>query len=188
MADVDLYGVGEDPARPAEPNHEDQILHTWERDIVRAAKFRARNRGLDQNTADEFAQAARLRVWGALRKFGEAPSPAYLRKVIANAVRTPLSSDPALADAREIDESDFIDTFLLQSDPLMIDVVQAWLRTLPPPLQRVYHLLFVKEYSQREAALILRVSQPRIAQLHRALLERGNQDLHQFAAQSIVAR
>lgn len=182
MADVDLYGVGDDPARPAKSFCEDQVLRTWERDIVRAAQFRARNRGLDENTADEFAQAARLRVWGTFRKFGMAPSPAYLRKVIANAVRTPLSSDPTLAGASEIGESDFVDTSLQQSDPLVIDGVHAWLRTLPLPLQRVYHLLFVKEYSQREAALILRVSQPRVAQWHRALLERGRQDLHPFAA------
>lgn len=182
MADVDLCGVGDDPARPAEPNYEDQVLQAWERDIVRAARFRARNRGLDESAADEFAQAARLRVWGTLRKSRTAPSTPYLRTVIANAIRTPLSSDPALAAASEIVDTDSVDTSLQQSDPLAVDAVRVWLRTLPVPLQRVYHLLFVKGYSQREAALMLRVSQPRIAQLHRDLLERGNQALHQLAA------
>lgn len=182
MADVDLYGVGDDPSRRLARIHEDQFLHSWERDIVRAARFRALNRGHDEDIADEFAQAARLRVWGALRKTGTAPSIHYLRKVIANAVRTPLSRDLALEAANEIEEGDMVDVRLEQSDPLVVDAVRAWVATLPAQLQRVYRLLFVEEYSQREAALILGVSQPRVAQLHRALLVRGNCDLRQLAA------
>jgi len=182
MADIDLYGVGDDPSQHTACKFEDQALHTWERDIVRAARFHARYRGCDEDTADELAQAARMRVWGALRKGSAALGSHYIRKVIANAVRTPLAGDPVLAVASEIDEADAVDTSLQKSDPLAVDAVRAWLKTLPLRLQRVYQLLFVKEYSQREAALVLGVSQPRIAQLHRALLERGSRDLRQFTA------
>lgn len=181
MADVDLYGAGDDSTRPSTCNHEDLDLRTWDRDIVRAARFRARNRGHDEDVADELAQVARLRVWGVLRKGGAAPGANYMRKVIANAVRTPLASDAALELSSEIDEVDAVDLSLLQSDPLAVDGVRNWLTTLPVQLQRVYHLLFVKEYSQREAALVLGISQPRVAQLHRALLERGSRDLRQLA-------
>lgn len=181
MADVDLYGAGDDPSRRLARNHEDQFLRSWERDIVRAARFRALNRGHDEDTADELAQAARLRVWGALRKTETVPSVNYLRKVIANAVRTPLASDLALEAASEIEDGDIVDVHLEQSDPLAVDAVRAWVATLPAQLQRVYRLLFVEEYSQREAALILGVSQPRVAQLHRALLVRGSCDLQQLA-------
>jgi RNA polymerase sigma factor (sigma-70 family) len=182
MADVDLYDVADNLRREPARNHEDQILHAWERDIVRAARFRARNRGHDEDTEDEFAQAARLRVWHALRKTVAVPGSHYLRKVIANTVRTPLASDRALAAASEIDESAAIDTCLQQSDHLAIDAVRSWINTLPAQLQRVYQLLFVEESTQHEAALVLGVSQPRVAQLHRALLERGSRDLRQLAA------
>lgn len=184
MADVDLYGVDNGAPRHPACNPETQILHTSERDILRAARARARNWRNPEDTADELAQAARLRVWDLVRKTGTVPGVAYLRKVIANAVRTPLAGDPVLEAASDIDsdDSEAIDGRLEQSDPLADDAVRAWIDTLPPPLQRVYHLLFVKECSQREAATILGVSQPRIAQMHRTLLERGRRDLRQLAA------
>lgn len=182
MADVDRTGVGDEAWRHPACNHEADVIHAWERDIVRAARFRARNRGNPEATADELAQAARLRLWGVLRKPEAVPSTHYLRKVIANAVRTPLARDLALDAASEIEEADAVDVCLEQSDPLAVDAVRDWLVTLPAPMQRVYRLLFVEGYSQREAALILGVSQPRIAHLHRALIGRGQTDLSRLAA------
>lgn len=182
MADVDLYGATVLPSPRFTCNPEDLILRAWESDIVRAARVRARKRGHDHYAADEWAQAARLRVWRQVRKSGSEPGIGLMRKLIAYGVRTPLDSDVVLEAAIDIDETDVVDSSQQRPDEFAVDEVRQWLRTLPVPLQRVYQLLFVNEYSQREAAAILGVSQPRIAQLHRALIERGNRDLQQLAA------
>lgn len=180
MADADLYSAGDDPARPYARDREDQVVRMWEHDIMRAARFSARKVGSE--APDELAQAARIRIWQVLRKGSPKPDEHYLRKVIANAVRTAPPVDRALEASAEIDDADAIDTALQDDDLIAVGSVRAWLNTLPAALQHVYHLLYVKEHTQREAALIMGVSQPRVAKLHRTLLEHGRCDLEKLAA------
>jgi DNA-directed RNA polymerase specialized sigma24 family protein len=68
------------------------------------------------------------------------------------------------------------------NDPWIRDTIARWVNGLPKSLQKLYELIYVKECTQREAASLMRVSQPRIAQLHRQLLQRGRQELAHLAA------
>lgn len=178
MADVDRSAGA---VRRVTCNSEQLTLLTWDADIRRAARTRARGRRNAHVLADELAQAARLRVLAAVRQRGDLPQ-AYLRTVIANAVATPLTRDRALEMADQV-PLDLVDEEAAgPADHLAVEAVQQWLPNLPAPLQRVYHLLFVEGHSQREAALLMQVSQPRIAQMLRALLERGSTGLASIAA------
>ena len=67
-------------------------------------------------------------------------------------------------------------------DFLEILAVQRWVSQLPDGLRRVYEALYVNEVTQREAAIQIGVSQPRIAELHRLLLQRAKQELVHLAA------
>jgi RNA polymerase sigma factor (sigma-70 family) len=67
-------------------------------------------------------------------------------------------------------------------DFLDIFAVRRWVRQLPDSLRRVYEALYVDAVTQREAAIQLGVSQPRIAQFHRQLLQRAKQELGYLAA------
>ena len=52
----------------------------------------------------------------------------------------------------------------------------------PSQLQTVFYMLYCEELSQREAAVRLGVSQPRVAALHRQLLTRAELGLRDLAA------
>jgi RNA polymerase sigma factor (sigma-70 family) len=54
-----------------------------------------------------------------------------------------------------------------------IQQVRAMLAELPPSLNRLFKLLYVEDLTQREASERLGISQARVAQLHRDLLNRG---------------
>lgn len=66
-------------------------------------------------------------------------------------------------------------------DVFVRDAVRKWVASLPPRMQRVYALLYVEGVSQREAAVRLGLTQPRISQIHQELLERGRADLAHLA-------
>jgi RNA polymerase sigma factor (sigma-70 family) len=183
MADVDLYGEQVGALRHTDCDQENNTLLHWDRDIKRAASARARGWANQDFVSDELAQAARIRVLLAVRRLGGAAGVGYLRKVISHATLTPVAHDPVLDVAEELDA----DNLTATSDAEQVDEfaaagVRRWLRTLPTQLQRLYRLLYVEDMSQREAAREMGVSQPRIAQLHRALLQRGESCLYKFAA------
>lgn len=60
--------------------------------------------------------------------------------------------------------------------------VRRWLETLSPVLRHLFGLIYQNGLSQRDAALILRVSQPRVAQLHGELLRLGREALAELVA------
>jgi RNA polymerase sigma factor (sigma-70 family) len=55
--------------------------------------------------------------------------------------------------------------------------VRQWIRQLPDRLKRIYDSIYVRGLSQREAATFMRISQPRVSQLHLELLRRGRAEL-----------
>jgi len=55
--------------------------------------------------------------------------------------------------------------------------VSKWIASLPSCLRAVFELIYGAGYTQREASSLLGLSQPRITQLHQALLQRGRLDL-----------
>ena len=69
-----------------------------------------------------------------------------------------------------------------EHDPYAAEAVARWVRTLPTQFQSTYRLLYVQDLTQREAALCMRRTQPRVAQLHRSLILTAANDLRRLAA------
>lgn len=158
-------------------------LQSWDADIRRASAVgAARLHGSDE--ADDIAQEVRVRVFGAIRA-GHGDSPRYLRRVIRNAVITFLRRESRAITTRSrigcaLDDEAM--TLPVEQYECRCEIVSPWLATLPVSLQRVYQLLYEQRLTQDQAALVLRVSQPRVSQLHAALLRRGRLDIAALAA------
>ena len=71
---------------------------------------------------------------------------------------------------------------IVEPPNVLIQSVRRWAVDLPTRLARLYQLLYVEGATQREAARQMRLSQPRVAQLHRQLLDAGRRDLASLAA------
>lgn len=176
-AHVPARGRDEVPSLPAAS--EQQVLKSWDQDIERAAARWAGGLAAVMDARD-LAQEARLRLLVVTRAQPTVAVP-YLRKVVKNAslaaalrYRARFDQDPLTEDlpAPMVEADDFY----------VIEAVSQWVDGLPRRLQAIYRALYREGRTQREAASILGVSQPRVAQLHRALLERGRRELAQFRA------
>ncbi len=166
------------------PNTEDGTLERWNDDIVQASRACARKRGLqaDHPFADDVAQEVRLALVLAIRKTG-IKDERYLRRVISNSAKN--STRQTLVVTREVSDDSIEE--LPQEQPAVRDVLaerrtREWLHDLPRQLKAVFHLLYRRGLSQREAAVCLGVSQPRVAKLHRQLLRCGADGLRDLAA------
>lgn len=153
------------------------LIDTWASDIERAAQRAAHERGLGYDAAQEFAQAARISLARIATRANELGT-FYLRRVIQNAVR-----DAARQELRMYGTALPLDAAVFTVDPAteeqsaLVASVTDWVSLLPPRLQRLYDLLYVQGYTQREAAPLMGVSQPRVTQLHNTLLRRGRAEL-----------
>lgn len=169
---------------PASPSDTRSLLAYWEDDIKRAARRAALLRGGSLDDAEDFEQAARIALARGARRIPER-GEAYVRRIIQNAVRGavrrerralgPMSDvtvgfDDNISDPRPEQESE------------LVRLVLEWLSLLPARTQQLYELLYVQGYTQREAAQVMSVSQPRVAQLHADLLRRGRAELALMAA------
>ena len=111
---------------------------------------------------------------------------AFVRKVVTNAIRSRIRSERrrlqlGSANAYELDER--LPELRGQTPDVARKLtVSMWLSTLPARLRTVFDVLYRGGYTQREASTALNISQPRIAQLHRELLERGRMELSTLAA------
>lgn len=151
------------------PFDEQAFLQAWDKDIKRAARAAAKG---DNAAAEDFAQDARVRVLLACRVLPDAPTP-YIRTVIANTLRTAHRREARSFSTRS-PLAEKIDDNLAASvhDPVdeYASAVLPSVGHLPLRLREVYRHLYADELSQREAARLMYVSQPRVAQLHRQLL------------------
>lgn len=160
---------------------ESAFLSAWDDDIGRAARAAADG---DRVYEQDLAQVARMRLLVANRALPNAPTP-YVRTVIANAVRSEIRRNRRNFGARspmaqELKED--LEVPASDQEHASAAAVAAWTTRLPARLRDVYRHLYVEERSQREAARLMNVSQPRIAQLHRQLLQRAREDLAHLAA------
>lgn len=162
---------------------EREALDGWHDDILRAARACARKRGLgaDHVVAEDVAQEVRLALALAVRKRG-VKDERYLRRVISNSTKN--AARQSLVVANEVPDEVLEE---LPADVEPPDVfgerrVRGWIGDQSPQLQAVFRLLYCNDLSQREAATMLGVSQPRVAKLHRQLLERGVAELQDLAA------
>ncbi|MGN7918745.1 hypothetical protein [Lysobacter sp. 22409] len=180
MADVDLYGERDETACPPLATSEAQFLQIWDPEIKRAAKARARGRINPGYEADELAQRARIKLMHLYRA-GKSQAVGYVRTAIANAMSAPVPQDRALAQAQEI-TVELPAAPEAEHDHYASAVVTRWVRTLPSQFQSTYRLLYVQDMTQREVAVRMRRTQPRVAQLHRSLILMAANDLRRLAA------
>jgi DNA-directed RNA polymerase specialized sigma subunit len=80
------------------------------------------------------------------------------------------------------DLDDDLEAPAAQTQEVATGAVETWITHLPLRLRDIYQHLYADERSQREAAHLMRLSQPRVAQLHRQLLKRGREELAHLAA------
>ncbi len=172
---------------PNGPSEGECLLAHWDRDIRRAASVAAARPLKDARTED-VAQDARIQVFRAFQK-GRPIAEGYIRRVVANAVRNSCRRETRalrLVDPKEPIEleaigSDAVDESEDETSSRIADVA-AWVHGLSTRLQTIFTLLYVQSNTQREAAELLGVSQPRVAQLHLELLRQGRLELAHLAA------
>lgn len=189
-----------DATRPRQPNPlavnpsghvppVEEVLANWEPTILKyAASFAALYPACDSDH-DEFAQAARIALWRTIERQGIDSAP-YVRRVIFVAMHQVVRSarrgailvQPVLDEYGEWDlgsAADMRERALDAADRLAI---ARWVNRQPHAHREVFRLLYVEGLSQREAAVAMRISQPRVAQLHRKMLAAGHDDLVAYAA------
>ncbi len=69
------------------------------------------------------------------------------------------------------------DGLLSTAEPLELMGVRRWVGQLPEHMRWIYSCIYVHGLSQREAARLLGLSQPRVAELNRLLIQRGRAEL-----------
>jgi RNA polymerase sigma factor (sigma-70 family) len=157
---------------------------------LRAIAFHNLRSGID---LDDLEQAGRIALWRSTARFDARRGAFinYARRAVKNAIRTEIQrarrvsegggppnqpkGDIAEGIENHCDLPDSLDLFAILR-------VRRWLETLPLTLRNLFALIYRNGLSQRDAARILRVSQPRVAQLHTELLRRGREALAELAA------
>jgi RNA polymerase sigma factor (sigma-70 family) len=162
----------------------DQLVQSWEPDVIRAAK----SWGLSYDATQDLAQAARIALAQALESDPTRPAN-YLRRVIANAMRDEYRARRLIDDPKKRAGDDANDASeVLDSEPIACEVffdadfVKHWTATLPAHLQHVFDLIYVQDLTQRSAATMLGLSKTRVVQLNNELLRRGKIKLIALAA------
>lgn len=157
------------------PSAAEPLLHRWEPIILASAESRTRCPA----SCDDVAQAGRLALLNAAKAFDPSRGPSFnnyasraLRNETIKAIRRLRSHRSGECPLK-----------LAAKNPAPIssndtsDRVRDWLCTLPRVLIRVFVVLYRWDLTQRDAALRLDLSQPRICQLHQTLLVRGRREL-----------
>lgn len=156
-------------------NAVEPLLHRWE-PIVLAS---ARRRSQCLASQDDIAQAGRLAVLSAAKAFDPARGASF-NHYASRAVRNEtLKAAQRLQSCRQGECPLELAPEAEAESPSFDcrDCIRGWLCTLPRILRKVFVTLYRRGLSQREAAVRLGVSQPRICQLHQMLLVRGRCDL-----------
>lgn len=159
-----------------------QFLLLWDKDIVRAAKAYAHRVGASHADAADAAQLVRVQMWKQIKQLSNKPET-YVRAAIANAVENAFRTEkgglnPTRSRFRPFD----LNQLAVEIDLDLMISVRQWIATLPYHLQQVYQLLYVENRTERDAASIMGVSQPRIHQWRDRLLELGRVGLKELAA------
>jgi RNA polymerase sigma factor (sigma-70 family) len=179
-APVYPFMEGANSAIPTAPS-ETALLRAWDPDIKRAARAAWTPGVLDR---EDLAQQVRLRVLTGHRSHPSAGEP-YIRTIISNTLRTARRRESRALSTRSPLACKLTEGMIAtHDDPVneRVAVVSAWAVGLPSRLAMVYQHLYVDGRSQRDAARLMGVSQPRIAQLHSQLVARGRHDLERLAA------
>jgi DNA-directed RNA polymerase specialized sigma24 family protein len=124
-----------------------------------------------------------MRLLTVHRRFPDVPR-AYLRIVIVNMLRSMRRHDSQRFTGRSPLAQPLTEELgAAVDDPIeTVCDVSAWVSRLPQRLQEVYRHIYEEGRSQRDAAKVMRITQPRVAQLHRQLLARGFREFAETAA------
>ena len=161
-----------------QPKREESVIGRWDGFVRRRARYGALRAGLGSSpgVVDDLAQEARVRLL-LLERSRRVHGDAYVKKTIINAIW-----NAARGERRHVAQELNMDGVASESrhdirDPFVRAKVSHWLKRLSPGLRRVYQYIYVDGLDQRSAAAVAGVSQPRIAALHRRLLERARREL-----------
>jgi RNA polymerase sigma factor (sigma-70 family) len=171
------------PTDDTSPIDEAALLLAWDHDICRAASAGARRLRSAVVDADDLAQVARIQLLCAVRRH-RITSVRYIRRLIRNAILSALRHEVRRRDADLARRGDLPES-LSGPEPEPPDVaarVTTWVAALPDRLRFTYEALYVRELTQRDAARGLRISQPRVAQFHAAILKHGRRAFVTVAA------
>lgn len=153
------------------------FLRRWDPYLVAATR---RGTSGCRDLADDVAQETRIKL-ASIAGDARSRSAAFVHAVIRNALCTALARHRRQRDWKDegsvLVTPDLAGTLEDIEVALRAQAVHEWVSGLPSPLCKIYQYLYERELSQREAATHLRVSQARVAQLHRKLLTRGRQQL-----------
>jgi DNA-directed RNA polymerase specialized sigma subunit len=165
--ELDGIGLGSNEAATG-------LLRRWEPLIVASAKRRT----ACPACRDEAVQAGRLAVLDAAKRFDQSRGIPF-NHYAARAVRNETSKAVQRLSATRTRERAIGGRPVILPGPTVEQrwLIRDWLNDLPRILQKVFVAIYRRRLSQREAALRLGVSQPRISQLRQLLLDRGREDL-----------
>ena len=150
------------------------FLGRWETPIsMIARRYVARATDLD-----DLLQVGRLAVFRAAISYDPSlavPFGNYAKRAIRNQV---IKEALRLKDQRSL-EVGTCDVYSgdAKRDERILDFVRLWLLELREPYSTIYRLLYIDGHRQRDAAGLMQLSQPRVAQLHAELLDAGRQSL-----------
>jgi RNA polymerase sigma factor (sigma-70 family) len=169
------------------------VENDWDAEIERAISAVASRFGAQ--VLDELRQVAQIALWRARASYrpDRGPFERYARKAVRNAIQRArtLDADPRRRSGGAASLAD-ADVLSLPAAGGMPDdraeadergaAVRAWVSSQPLRVQRVYEYLFVADLTQAEAASCMGLTQARVSQLRRELLNAGKHDLLSLAA------
>jgi len=146
-----------------------EFIAAWEPDLMAMA----RSRTLCPATQEDAVQVGRIALLKAAQMFD--PERGHSFKHYAKAAaRNGISKEVQRHRRRDrLHGSNLAAVQSKEASPSVICMVREWLATLPEGLVRLFHAIYELGHTQREIACMLGVSQPRVAALHRELLDRA---------------
>lgn len=190
-----IGGVGAaDPEEPlacpadAVAIREGRISERWTGEIRVSARKLARNSTIDISLAEDLFSAGLAALWHAAQAFDPTrgtPFNHFARRCIRNAMLSELrwfQHPTCTARSRPFDESVPARYGVCQlTGPCerteRREAVRSWIAGCPERLQQIFDLLYERGLTQREAAEIMQVSQPRVSQYHQRLIMQGRMTL-----------
>jgi RNA polymerase sigma factor (sigma-70 family) len=157
----------------------ENTLRRWDATIKRYSERSARRFHLPSAESQDLAQEARIKVLRVLRGTPHATDPLIRRVIFIAALKTAeravrLGSVITPESLSGSTNERKLASHTSQPEALALTL---WVERLPEPLRILVRLLYYEGCTQREVAARLGLSQPRIAQLHSLVLNRGRNDL-----------
>ncbi len=168
-----------------------QLSERWASEIQALASFH--HYYSPECAVEDLEQAGRVGLWQASRGFDPTrgiPFSHYARRSIKNSIMKELGREGRHWTRRIEGESQYEEIMASETDEddmeardfLLTGRVSKWVTSLPTTLHRIFDLLYCRDLSQRETADEMGISQPRVAQLHKQLLIRGQGELGAIGA------